>query len=155
MNATQERNWAIACHLLGLVWIPLWAIAFVLPFVRSLIPIIELSNSFAPGIIAERKGRKSAFIKAHGQESFNFQISMLIYGYLFRAIVVVSISLLPQFGLAEDHPFTTFFVWTIVGSAVAIVIFQVIIVIFAAIKAKNGEMYRYPFNLRLFKKPSR
>jgi uncharacterized Tic20 family protein len=40
-----------------------------------------------------------------------------------------------------------FFVGVI--SMIAIGIFQLAVVIFASLKAKDGQMYHYPFNLRL------
>lgn len=65
-----------------------------------------------------------------GKESLNFQISMFIYGLLAGLLVIV-----------------------LVGFALLalIAVFDLIMVIVAAVAANNGQRYRYPLTLRLIK----
>lgn len=152
MDKTEERNWAIACHLSSLLWIPLTMIGLAIPF----------TNILAPALIWYFKKEESDVIDAHGRESLNFQISMLIYALgaviLLSFLLFVGIIILLLLGITEGNPFAVLFA-TLTGIGffvgivlvIAIAIFQLAVVVFAALKAKDGLMYRYPFNLRLIK----
>src|SRR5574340_957366 len=67
------------------------------------------------------------FVDDQGKESLNFQISMFIYGIVAAILIVVLIGfvLLPLVGL-----------------------FDIIMVIVAAIAASNGQTFRYPMTIR-------
>lgn len=151
MDAEQERNWAIACHLSSLAWIPLSIVGVgAIPFI----------NLIAPGLVWYFKKDESKLIDDHGKESLNFQISMTIYGFAASILLVVLFFIVAVFlfaiGASEGNPIAVMFgifsgLGLILGITilVAIAIFQIVVVIFAALKAKEGGMYRYPFNLRL------
>ncbi len=151
MDAEQEKNWAIACHVGSLAWIPLSLVG---------IGAIPFLNIIAPAAIWYLKKSESKLVDEHGKESTNFQISMAIYGVIASIILMVIIGIFVFFlfiaGATEGNflavllSFVTGFGFILaIGLMLAIAIFQVIVVINAAMKAKNGEMYRYPFNLRL------
>ncbi|MEB3226311.1 MAG: DUF4870 domain-containing protein [Synechococcus sp.] len=153
MDAEQERNWVIACHLSSLAWIPLILLG---------IGAIPCVNVIAPAVIWCLKKDESKLIDAHGRESVNFQISMTIYGIAAGILLVIlsfiGVIFILGIGVIENNPFTAFFaVMTGFGFLVAmlllvaIAIFQIAVVILAATKVKEGQMYRYPFNLRLLK----
>ena len=150
MDKTQERNWAIACHLSSLLWIPLTMIGLAIPF----------TNILAPALIWYIKKNDSELVDAHGKESLNFQISMTLYGIaagIFLAFLVfIGIVIVLLLGITDGNPFTILFatltsIGFILGILllIAIAIFQLTVVIFAALKVKDGQMYHYPFNLRL------
>lgn len=150
MDTEQEKNWAIACHLSSLVWIPLSIVGLAIPF----------TNLIAPAIIWYLKKDESELIDAHGKESLNFQISMTIYGIgasiIFVLIAFIGMIIFFGLGAVQSDPLAVFFgvmagfgLVIGIGLLAAIAIFQLVVVIFAAIKTKDGEMYRYPFNLRL------
>jgi uncharacterized Tic20 family protein len=67
-------------------------------------------------------------IDAHGKESLNFQISMLIYNLVAG---VLCLFLIGFFLLAILH------------------LLNVVFVIIAAVKASEAQFYRYPFTIRL------
>ena len=67
-------------------------------------------------------------IDAHGKEALNFQISMLIYNLVAGVLCLVLIGFVL---LAVLH------------------ILNAVFVIIAALKAGEGQMYRYPLTLRL------
>ena len=69
-------------------------------------------------------------VDSHGKESLNFHISIVLYGIALGLLGFVSCGI-------------TWFL--IIGLAV----FQIVCTILAAIKASNGEFYRYPLTLRL------
>ena len=150
MDKTQERNWAIACHLSSLLWIPLTMLGLAIPF----------TNILAPALIWYIKKNDSELVDAHGKESLNFQISMTLYGIaagIFLAFLVfIGIVIVLLLGITDGNPFTILFatltsIGFIIGILllIAIAIFQLMVVIFAALKVKDGQMYHYPFNLRL------
>ena len=106
------KSWCVACHLSALV-------GFVIP---------ALGHIGGPLIVWLVKRGDSSEIDAHGKESLNFQISMLIYS------VVAGILCLILIGFA----------------LLAILhILNVVLVIIAAVRTSEGQMYRYPFTLRL------
>jgi uncharacterized Tic20 family protein len=78
-------------------------------------------------IIWQIKKDQFLFADQHGKEALNFQISMLIYGVIAGLLCFVCIGgfLLP-----------------------AVIIADVVFAIIAAIKASQGETYRYPLSIR-------
>lgn len=81
----------------------------------------------APLIIYLVKKDSSRFVEHHARESLNFQISMILLVILLF-ITVVGI----------------LFVW-------AVGIITLVFVIVAAVRAANGQLYKYPLTLRLLK----
>jgi hypothetical protein len=81
----------------------------------------------APLIVWLLKRDQSPEIDAHGKEALNFQISMLIYNVVAAVfcLVLIGFILLPV-------------LW----------ILNAVFVIIAAIKASDGELYRYPMTIR-------
>ena len=75
-------------------------------------------------------------VDRHGKEALNFNITIAIYGLVLGVVTFVT------FGIAAL--FT-------VPLMLALVIFHLVCVVLAAIKANNGEEYRYPLCLRLVK----
>ena len=81
----------------------------------------------APLIIYLLKKDESKFVTFHAKESLNFQITVMI--------IVIGLLI------------------TIIGMLVAWIvgIAALVLVIIATIKASEGKLYRYPFNIRLIK----
>ena len=76
------------------------------------------------------------FVDDQGKEALNFNITV---GIVFLALLILSIVTF-GIGLIVAVP-----LWIIIG--IAWLVFTII----AAVKANNGERYRYPFTLRLIK----
>jgi len=92
--------------------------------------IIPLATIIAPLVIWLIKKDEMPFVDDQGRESLNFQITMFI-GFIIAAIlmfVFIGFLVLP-----------------------ALAIFDLIMVIMAALKANEGVRYRYPFNIRFLK----
>jgi uncharacterized Tic20 family protein len=90
--------------------------------------VFPLGNIFGPLIIWLVKKDESPFVDDQGKESLNFQISFTIYCIFaaILAVIFIGIILLIALGIAF-----------------------LILVILAAIKANEGEEFRYPFTIRL------
>ena len=83
-----------------------------------------------PLIVWLAKRQDSTEIDAHGKESLNFQLSMLIYNAIAAILCLVLIG---------------FFILGILH------ILNIIFVIIASIQASEGKLYHYPIALRLIK----
>jgi len=90
--------------------------------------LVPMGNFLAPIIIWQLKKNESEFVVDQAKEALNFQISVLIYALLSFLLVFIFIGFFLLFGL---------------------VLFSLIIVIVAGVKANEGEYYRYPMCIRL------
>jgi len=111
VSSSDVRIWNILCHASALLGV-------FLHFPGHLL---------GPLIVWLAKRDDSPEIDAHGKESLNFQISMLIY----NGIAVV-------------------FCLVLVGFAFLVVLWvlNAVFVIVAAIQASDGKFYRYPMTIR-------
>ncbi len=125
-------------------------------------------NFIAPLILWSAQRNKSHFVDDNGRNAINFQLSMLLYTI---ALVILSIpffiwQLFKLEGtnahiIFNDHFHThgdfanisTLFIITIIVGTlvVGIAIFEIISVVSAAIKASNGENYKYPLTINFIK----
>lgn len=98
-----------------------WSIA------AHLVPFLGVSF-LGPLIIWLIKKDEDPFVEANAREATNFQISVLIYAIVsgFLVLVLIGIPLL-----------------------IAVVILAFVAPIVAAVKAANGEDFRYPLTIRL------
>jgi uncharacterized Tic20 family protein len=113
-TSSSTRTWCILCHasaLLGLFF-------------------HFLGHIFGPLIVWMLKRADSPEIDAHGKESLNFQLSMLIYdaAALILCFVLIGIPIL-------------ILLW----------ILNTVLVIVASIKASDGQLYRYPLTIRFIR----
>ncbi len=83
-----------------------------------------------PLIVWQIKKEEFPFVDEQGKEAVNFQISMLIYGIVAGLLCFVCVG----FVLAP-----------------AVAIFDLVFMLIAAVKANNGEHYRYPLTIRFIK----
>jgi uncharacterized protein len=91
---------------------------------------VPFGHIIGPLIVWLIKKDQLPLVDDQGKESLNFQISMTIYGAvsLVLALVVIGIFLL-----------------------IALLIFDLVMIIVASIKANQGIAYRYPLTIRLIK----
>jgi uncharacterized Tic20 family protein len=114
VTTSNTRTWCILCHasaLLGLFF-------------------HFLGHIFGPLIVWLVKRHEGAEIDAHGKESLNFQLSMLIYDAVavILCLILIGIPIL-------------LLLWLL----------NTVLVIVASIKASDGELYRYPLTIRFIK----
>jgi len=94
-----------------------------------------IGNIVCPLIIWQVKKEDYPFVDNQGKEAVNFQISMSLYalvGSLVCFITCIGVPLIP-----------------VVGFVVGIV--DLIFLLIAAVKANNGQSYRYPLTIRFIK----
>ena len=120
MSPSEERTWATAAH-----WSALVAAFVALAFLGPLVVLLA-------------KGKDSPWVRRHAVESLNFQLSMLIYGFVGGILAVVLTVLTLGFGLL-----------LIIPLALAFGALWLVFTITAAVKAGNGEDYRYPLTIRM------
>jgi uncharacterized protein len=147
----QIRIWAMLCHLSALV---AWVLLVCLVIIG--IPLFLPFNIVAPLLIWRCKKTQAPWIDFQGKESLNFQLSLTIYALI--AIIIALFLMFATFGMALTANATGNQVKTILDSLVIVffaliilmLLLQLFIVTFAAIKAYKGEHYRYPFTIRFF-----
>ncbi len=91
---------------------------------------VPFGNILGPLLVWLLKREASPFIDDHGKEALNFQISVTIYGIVSAILILVIIGfvLLP-----------------------ALLVFDIIVVIMAAVRANGGRFHRYPLTIRFIK----
>ena len=110
-TSSDVRTWSVLCHasaLLGLFF-------------------HFLGHLGGPLIVWLMKRADSPEIDAHGKESLNFQISMLIYDAVAAILCIVLIG---------------------IPILIALWVLNTVFVIIASVKASEGKFYRYPITIR-------
>lgn len=92
--------------------------------------IMPLGNVIGPLVIWLVKKNESSLINDEGKESLNFQISWAIYFLVSLILTFVFIGFI------------------LLG---ALLIFNLVMIIMAAIKVSNGEKFSYPLTIRFIK----
>ncbi len=122
---SEERGWAMAAHLCGLLWVLGSGGLIFLPFGG-----LALFTLLGPLIILLAKGQSMPFVAAQAKESLNFQITVWLLGLAFALLAILLIG---------------FVLLWILG------VVNLVLVIIAAIRVSDGTPYRYPFAWRLVK----
>ncbi|MEH2232646.1 MAG: DUF4870 domain-containing protein [Nostoc sp.] len=148
----QMRIWAMLCHLSALLG---WILLCFLVFLG--IPLYLPLNVLPPLIVWHFKKAQYPWIDLQGKESLNFQISLSFYIFIAIAIslilVVTSLSLaVTTNGSINQIKNTLDNLLIILMSLILFkLLLQSFVVTFAAVKAYNGEHYRYPFTIRVLR----
>jgi len=91
---------------------------------------IPLGNLIGPLVVWLLKRNEIPFVEEQGKEALNFQISMTIYGAVSAILILVVIG---------------------IPLLVALIVFDLVMIIVAAVKANNGQHFRYPITIRFLK----
>ena len=121
--APSDRNWAAGAHLAALV------AAFATSWFAG------IAGAVGARVVWLLVRDRSSFAATHAKEALNFNFSMFLYAAASIVLVVFTLGL----GLLIAVP-----LW--IGLAIAWVVFTIV----AAVKAYDGEVYRYPLTIRLF-----
>ncbi len=113
-SASSTRTWCVLCHASALLGVFLHFPGHVL----------------GPLIVWLIKRGDSPEIDAHGKESLNFQLSVLIYDIVAAILCIVFIG---------------------VPILIALWVINIVFVIIASARASDGQLYRYPFTIRFLK----
>jgi len=141
MTNSSEKSSSMLIHLSALA-------NYVIPFGSLLLPLI----------LWQTTKKDSSYIDHHGKEVLNFNLSFFIYN-----IVAVFVLLGSIFGTifsaiqAEDTENIAGILFSTGGFISAIIVLSIIgitkliLMIIAAIKANEGNLYKYPMTIRFIK----
>eukprot|EP00388_Colpodella_angusta_P008006 GDKJ01022181.1.p1 GENE.GDKJ01022181.1~~GDKJ01022181.1.p1 ORF type:complete len:152 (+),score=0.67 GDKJ01022181.1:328-783(+) len=151
MTTSNEKNLATVLHLSALT-------QYIIPFGNYIFPIVIWSS----------KKDESEFLDANGKQILNFQLSIFVYSVLLCMIAIPIII----YTVFKNATFNTFFndhdfvindftfhnlsTVSILGIIAAFLFFAIKVIEFAliinaAVKSSNGEVYRYPLTIPFFK----
>ena len=135
-TSASERQWAAMAHIAALVLALLttWFAGF--------------AGMLGAGAIYLMKRDASPFVAEHAREAFNFNVSMFIYALVAIAIgIALGVFSVLTLGLGLLLAAPAGLVLLLLVAAVAVL--WLVCSVLAAVKAWNGESYRYPLTLRL------
>jgi uncharacterized Tic20 family protein len=151
METSSEKNTATFTHLSTLT-------QYFIPFGNYIFPILIWSSY----------KDKSEFANHHGKQALNFQLSLLLYTLILGLIaipifIIVFLQNIPMEAVFnnEDFVIRNFNFDGNIGllsiGATAVLLFGLLkiveffLVIYASIKASNGEYYKYPMTISFIK----
>lgn len=117
----DARLWAMLCHLA--------ALAGIFSYIGFGV-ILPFANVLGPLIIWLIKRNESSFVDDQGREALNFQLTMTI------AFVISVMLMFILIGF--------FFI-------MLFIVYDLVMTIIAAVKANDGNKYRYPYIIRFIK----
>ena len=119
--SSQEKNWALASHLVSLLGY-----------------FIGFGEFIGPLIIWMAKRNESAFIAHHAKESLNFSLTQMLL------LIISFIICVPLFLIFIGIPL-------LIIAVSGLFIWHVIAAIIGAVRAGEGELYYYPLTIRFLK----
>ena len=151
MTLTRDRNTATFIHLSTLT-------QYIIPFGNYIFPIIIWSS----------KKDESNFIDENGKNAINFQLSIFLYTMISLAIAVPLFiySIFNNTTITNINEGSEFIIDHLsAGNISGIVILAIltvllfcflkiiefILIIYASVKASNGETYKYPLTINFIK----
>ena len=120
----SDRQWAVGAHVAALL------AALLTSWVAG------VAGAIAALAVWMLVRDKSAFATEHAKEAVNFNLSMFIYAAIAVVLVVFTLGI----GLIVALP-----MWVVLALA------WIVCTLLAAFKAYDGQPYRYPITIRLFK----
>jgi uncharacterized Tic20 family protein len=131
-HTSEERNWAMAAHLLALVAV------MGVPF----------GHVIGPLVVYLTQRDRSPFVASHARASLNFQITVSIAALVFFAVAFAGWAALIV--ALPTQSSTTLPFW-VLGGWIAILCMVllgaagiIVLVVMGAVAASNGRPYRYP-----------
>ena len=136
ITTAEERGWAAAAHLVALI------LALMTSWLAGIAGVV------GAGAIWLLKRDDSPFIARHAREAMNFNLSMLIYAAVACGIgaALVGLTVL-TLGLGVILTLPAGIALLLAVAAIAVL--WLVCSIVAAVRAWNGEDYRYPLTIRL------
>ena len=123
MITQNDKNYSSITHLSGFA-------GWFFPF----------GNIIAPLVLWTAKKNESAYIDTHGKSAVNFQLSLIVYGFLL-AILFIPIAIF-TLGLG---------IIAIIIGIIPAILLKIALIILASMKANSGEYYTYPFTIEFIK----
>lgn len=146
----HEKNYASIIHLSA--------------FTKFLIPF---GNYIVPGILWSTKKKESSFVDYHGKQILNFQLSILMYSIFLGILAIPTIigTVLSNFTWSEIESGNIVLDNMQINNLIGLGVFGVICtgifvvlkvveffyIIYGAIKANDGEYFKYPLTINFIK----
>ncbi len=121
MVTNEERNWALASHIVSLLGY-----------------FIGFGEFIGPLIIWMVKRNESSFVAHHAKESLNFSLTQMLLLFISLAVF------LPLCLIVIGIPLLIF-------SVSVLFIWHVVAAIIGAVRAGEGELYYYPLTIRFLR----
>ncbi len=127
--------------------------------------VFPLGNFIGPIILWATNKEKSEFVDTHGKQAINFQISILLYTIiigtitapffifkLFNGIDFIDFNGFQNFHINIGKPSPLLYIGGGLG-VLAIIgfILELVFIINASLKARDGEYYKYPLTINFLK----
>ncbi|WP_027124641.1 DUF4870 domain-containing protein [Gelidibacter mesophilus] len=127
--------------------------------------IFPFGNFIGPIILWVTNKDKSEFVNEHGKQAINFQISILLYAIILGALTIpfFIFGILGQINLLDFNGFDNFHInigkpsplLYITGGfgvlAITGFILEIVFIVVASLKARDGELYKYPLTINFLK----
>jgi uncharacterized Tic20 family protein len=127
--------------------------------------IIPFGNFIGPLILWVANKEKSEFIDAHGKQALNFQMSILLYAIIIGTLSIpfFIFKIFDGIDFFDFHGFNDFhfniskpspllyFTGGLGALAIICFILEIVFIIKASLKARDGELYQYPLTINFLK----
>ncbi|AXO79914.1 DUF4870 domain-containing protein [Olleya aquimaris] len=127
--------------------------------------IFPFGNIIAPLVLWITNKEKSDFVDTHGKQAINFQFSILLYVLiigtlcipffafsLFNHLDILDFNYFSDISIKINSPSPLFYICgTFSLLAILGFILEIVFIINASLKAKDGEDYNYPFTINFIK----
>ncbi|MDO5968933.1 DUF4870 domain-containing protein [Flavivirga aquimarina] len=127
--------------------------------------IIPFGNFIGPIILWVTNKDKSEFIDNHGKQAINFQISILLYAIIIGTLTIPFFIFKVFHGIdfIDFHGFHDFHInigkpspLLYIGGALGFLaiigfIVELVFIVLASLKARDGEYYKYPLTINFLK----
>ena len=127
--------------------------------------IVPLGNFLGPIILWVANKDKSSFVDAHGKQAINFQISILLYTVVLGALTIpfflfnvfehldfIDFHSIGDFQINIGKPSPLLYITGGLGFLAFVgFLLELVFIIKASLKAKDGELYNYPITIKFIK----
>lgn len=127
--------------------------------------IIPFGNFIGPIVLWTTNKEKSEFIDAHGKQAINFQISIFLYAVILGTLTIpfFIFNLFNGLDFIDFHGFNDFHInitkpspLLYIGGGLGFIavvgfILELVFIIKASLKARDGELYKYPLTINFIK----
>jgi uncharacterized Tic20 family protein len=127
--------------------------------------IIPFGNFIGPILLWMSNKEKSGFVDAHGKQALNFQISILLYSLVIGLITIpfflfnilsgfdfMDIDAFESIHISLSNPSPLFYAFgSLGGLAIIGFILELVFIVKASLKARDGQLYNYPITINFIK----
>ncbi len=126
---------------------------------------IPLGNFIGPILLWIINKEKSNFIDIHGKQAINFQMSMFLYAIILGILTIplFIFKIIGNMNFIDFNGFNNFHIslnkpspLLYIGGGLGVIasigfIIELVLIIIASLKARDGELYTYPFTINFLK----